>query len=175
MSLYNLIFGTNPFSSTLLQMLGVTEDDVPRYRDCFLNEDGSEIIIHTRTGGGNRDYYESLESWRECNSHSTNEEDWPEGPWNDDLRKIAGFKGDDDDEFDCTYADFRYEVPELFREQVALLKNLGAVQNPAERWQTVLDGLRSRTDTSPEVQRAIAVGEAIMGKIATSFAKSGDE
>jgi hypothetical protein len=94
MSLYNMLFGTNPFSGVLLQMLGVTRDDVPRFRDCFLNEDGTEIIIHTRTGGGNRDDYQAS---------------------NDELTEIAGYKFDADDDFDSTYADFHYEVPEAAR------------------------------------------------------------
>jgi hypothetical protein len=144
MSLYNLLFGTNPFSNVLLQMLGVSRDDVPRFRDCFLNEEGTEIIIHTRTGGGNRDEYESE---------------------NDALTLIGGYKFDADDDFDCTYADFHYAVPEACKSQVALMKDLGAVTNPAERWQEVLDGLRSGDTSKPDVARAIAVGEQLMGQI----------
>jgi hypothetical protein len=148
MSLYNMLFGVNPFSGVLLQMLDVSSDDVPRFRDCFLNEDGSEIVIHTRTGGGNREDYED---------------------GNDFLASIAGYKFDADDDFDCTYADFHYDVPEPFKEQVALLKDLGAVSNPAERWQAVIEGLRSRNTNAPDVQRAIVVGEQIMGQIRQAF------
>lgn len=148
MSLYNMLFGTNPFSGVLLQMLGVSRDDVPRFRDCFLNEDGTEIIIHTRTGGGNRDDYEDE---------------------NNLLTLIDGYKFDADDDFDCTYADFHYEVPEACESQVALMKDLGAVTEPAARWQEVLDGLRSGDTSKPDVQRALAVGEQIMGQIKTHF------
>lgn len=144
MSLYNMLFGTNPFSGTLLQMLGVSQYDVPRYRDCFLNEDGTEIIIHTRTGGGNREDYEGGNNW---------------------LTLIDGYKFDADDDFDCTYADFHYEVPEACKSQVALLKDMGAVTDPAARWQEVLDGLRNGDTSKPDVQRALAVGEQIMGQI----------
>jgi len=149
MSLYNLLFGTNPFSGVLLQMLGVSRGDVPRYRDCFLSEDGTEIIIHTRTGGGNRDDYQAD---------------------NERLALVDGYKFDADDDFDCTYADFHYEVPEAFKGQVALLKDLGAVTNPAERWQEVLDGLRSGDTSKPQVQRALSVGEQIMGQIQKALA-----
>lgn len=144
MSLYNMLFGVNPFSTTLLEILGISEADVPRYRDCYLNDDGSEIIVHTRTGGGNREAYEFE---------------------NDCMKKVAGYLYDEDDDFDCTYADFHYRVPEPFRGQVALLKNLGAVSNPAERWQQLLNNLHSRNDENPDVQRAIAVGERILDKI----------
>jgi len=153
MSLYNALFGVNPFSRVLLLMLGTTESHVPRYRDCFLSEDGTEIIIHTRTGGGNREYYDE-----------PNDEN-QDGPWNSDLREIPGFKSDCDDDFDCTYADFHYAVPEAFKEQVALLKDLGAVTNPAERWQSLLENLRKGDTGNPETQRALAVGEEIFGKL----------
>lgn len=160
MSLYNMLFGVNPFSGVLLQMLGTTEGDIPRYRDCFLSEDGTEIIIHTRTGGGNRESYEKGGEY------------WEEGQIdNDTLRAIPGFKHDADDDFDCTYADFHYAIPDAFKEQVALLKDLGAVTNPAERWQEVLDGLRKGDTSKPEVQRALAVGEQIMGKLTAAIDK----
>jgi hypothetical protein len=148
MSLYNMLFGTNPFSGVLLQMLGITRDDVPRFRDCFLNEDGSEIIIHTRTGGGNREDYEDGNNY---------------------LTLVDGYKYDADDDFDSTYADFHYEVPEACKSQVALMKDLGAVTDPAARWQEVLDGLRSGDTSKPDVQRALAVGEQIMGQITAHF------
>jgi len=160
MSLYNMLFGTNPFSGVLLQMLGTTTDSIPRYRDCFLSEDGTEIIIHTRTGGGNRDAYEKGGEY------------WEEGQIdNDTLRAIPGFKHDADDDFDCTYADFHYTIPEPFKDQVALLKDLGAVANPAEWWREVLDGLRKSDTSNPDVQRALTVGEQIMGKLNAAIDK----
>lgn len=162
MSLYNMLFGTNPFSGVLLQMLGTSTDRIPRYRDCYLSEDGTEIVVHTRTGGGNRDAYEKGGEY------------WNEGQIdNDAIRAVPGFKYDRDDEFDCTYADFYFAVPEAFKEQVALLKDLGAVQNPAERWQQVLDGLRKGDTSSPEVQRALKVGEQIFGQIQEAMDKGG--
>jgi len=160
MSLYHALFGVNPFSRMLLEMLGTSEAAIPRYRDCFLNEDGTEIVIHTRTGGGNRNYYEHPDRRRREDPDSDYE-----GPYNCDLRKIAGFKYDADDDFDCTYADFHYAVPEAVKEQVALLRQFGAVSNPVERWQTLLSNLRDGDKSNPDVQRALAVGEKIMGQI----------
>jgi hypothetical protein len=82
---------------------------------------------------------------------------------------VAGYKFDQDDDFDCTYANFHYAVPESFKDQVALLKDLGAVTNLAERWQDMLDGLRKGDASKPEVQRAITVGEQIMGQLTTAL------
>jgi len=144
MSFYNMLFGTNPFSNILLQMLGITRNDVGRFRDCYLNEDGTEIIVHTRTGGGNREDYVGS---------------------NEFLTEVEGYKFDEDDDFDSTYANFHYAVPEACKGQVVLLKDLGAVTNPAERWQEMLESLRSGDTTKPDVARAIAVGEQIMGQL----------
>jgi len=144
MSLYNMLFGVNPFSSLLLQMLETDEGKIPRYRDCFLNEAGDEIIIHTRTGGGNRDDYE-------------------EG--NNELTKIAGYKFDEDDDFDWTYANFHYAIPEAFKDMIPVLKNLGAINNPQERWASLLEAMKKGDMSKPETKRAVAIGEQIMEKL----------
>ena len=56
MSLYNKLFGVNPYATSLLLILGGPE--VPRFGDCYLNE-ASEIVIFTRTGGNNREAYKA--------------------------------------------------------------------------------------------------------------------
>lgn len=52
MSLYNILFGCNSESAVILKMLGLTMDDVGRFRDCFVS--GDEICVYTRNGGVNR-------------------------------------------------------------------------------------------------------------------------
>lgn len=49
MSFYNMLFGVNSAAPVLLATLGLTLNDVPRFRDCYI--DGEHIVIHTRTGG----------------------------------------------------------------------------------------------------------------------------
>ena len=172
MSLYNALFGKNPFSGVLLQMLGTTEAGIPRFRDCYTNEEGSEIIIHTRTGGGNRDYYEHADRCRaNYREYFGGNDPDPTGPWNSDLRKLPGFKYDEDGDFDSTYANFHYEVPTPFREQIALLKNLGAVADPAARWQELLSKLRAGNTADPQMQRALTVGESIFGMLNDAMKK----
>src|SRR5215469_975950 len=109
MSLYNMLFGFNPYARMLLKMLNVDVIQIPRFRDCFLNTDGV-IVIFTRTGGGNREYYEN----------ATPEN--PEGPWNSDLRKLRGYLGDEDDSYDGTYAHFFYKVPEEYADMADFIK-----------------------------------------------------
>ena len=144
MSLYTMLFGVNRFADVLLQMLGVDVEEIPRFRDCYLNEAGDEIIIHTRSGGGNRKDYET---------------------GNNLLKLVAGYKCDYDDSFDSTYANFHYAVPEAFKPQVELLRDLGAVSNPAERWAALLDDLSKGDQSNPDVVRALVVGKAIFAKL----------
>ena len=52
MSLYNMLFGTNPDSKTILEMLGLDAVSVGRFRDVWVAD--GEIAVYTRNGGGNR-------------------------------------------------------------------------------------------------------------------------
>lgn len=145
MSLYNLLFGVNPTAAVLLKMLGITNiSNIPRFRDCFMNSDGTEIIIHTRTGGGNRAEYEEQ---------------------NAAMREIAGFISDDDDSFDSTYANFRYGVPESFKELVPILLKHGAFVDVAKRWNETFEGIRLHDVSKPEVKKAFEVGGALIEEI----------
>lgn len=57
MSFYNILFSANPMGVHYLKCLGISPNDIPRFRDCYLKDD--RIVIFTQTGGSNRDYYES--------------------------------------------------------------------------------------------------------------------
>lgn len=134
MSLYNALFGVNPLSGVLLKMLSMSPSDVPRFRDCYIN--GNDIVIHTRTGGGNRDRYEHEDLCRSEFPEYFNGEDKPNGPWNADLRKHPWFTYDEDDDFDSTYADFHYKVPEEIKPYFEYLRDMGGeTKPPAEKWQ----------------------------------------
>jgi len=105
-----MIFGANPNSDQLLSLLGKTQGDFGRYRDVYV-EDGM-IVVHTRNGGGNREDYEDV--FDEMSTH----------PW---------YSHDADDDFDCTYANIYFKVPEdKLKTYVALLDQ---GRNPADAWQ----------------------------------------
>lgn len=109
MSLYNMVFGTNPNSDQLLSLLGKDRGDFGRFRDVYV-EDGF-IVVHTRNGGGNREDYEDV--FEEMSEH----------PW---------YSHDEDDDFDCTYANIYFKVPEdKLKSYVALLDQ---GHNPSEAW-----------------------------------------
>ena len=111
MSLYNMVFGMNPDSNKLLEVLGKTQGDFGRFRNVYM-EDGY-IVVHTRNGGGNREDYEDV--FDEMSEH----------PW---------YSHDEDDSFDCTYANIYFKVPEGKEETMMALRGLDGGQNPAKQW-----------------------------------------
>jgi hypothetical protein len=53
MSMYAMLHGRNPDADLLLAVLGLSRDDVGRFRDAFVSD--GQIAVYTRNGGGNRD------------------------------------------------------------------------------------------------------------------------
>lgn len=134
MSLYNMLFGFNNQAPTLLACLRLNPNDIPRFRDCFLQ--GNTICIHTRTGGGNRDYYENEKTCRSnYPEYFDGKSDMPSGPWNDDLRAHPNYLTDVDDEFDCTYANFFFSFPEDFKADLEAVAAKTENHTPNEKWQ----------------------------------------
>lgn len=132
-----MIFGVNEIAPILLKILDLTETDIPRFRSIFISED--KILVYTRTGGGNREFYDSEESCRD-NYPSCFEGDpseFPTKPWNDDLRKHPCYLCDEDDDYDCTYANFYFKFPEQYAED---LKNLNMPEyKPSAEWEKFLN------------------------------------
>lgn len=114
MSMYNMLFGMNPDSDKLLALLGKTSDDFGRFRNVYM--DDGYIVVHTRNGGGNREAYEHV--FDEMSAH----------PW---------YSYDEDDDYDCTYANIYFKVPEDEQVMVAL-RGLDAGENPSEQWAELL-------------------------------------
>jgi len=115
MSLYNLVFGMNPDADKLLALLDATREDFGRFRNVYM-EDGY-IVVHTRCGGGNREDYFP---------------DWvTDHPW---------YSHDEDGDFDNTYADIYFKVPDKDMTMLALQDfNKGA--NPNEQWNALFKSL----------------------------------
>lgn len=136
MGLYNMLFGVNPLADELLAVLGYTRDDIPRFRDCFLNN--GRIVIHTRTGGGNRDYYENLETCKSNYPEYFGKGSDPSGPWNDDLRQHPMFIVDGDLKTDSTYANFFYGMPVEYADKYESAPN---ALMPDQQWEQVFETL----------------------------------
>ena len=89
MSMYNALMGFNPACLLIMPMLGRKQEEYPRFRDCFISEDKKHIDIYTRVGGGNRN----------------------SGYGEEELYKDENFVETFDDDFDSTYATYRFKVP----------------------------------------------------------------
>lgn len=152
MSLYNAICDYNPLAPLLLDLMGLDADDIPRFRDIFVYvRDGTPMIgIYTRTGGGNRDAYETCD-----------------GPSNEKLRQLPGFVSDEDDAFDQTFATFWFN-PVALRDILAAIvaTDLAATERPGTRMKRIIDALNDPTkQDDPDVKRANEVGKGIAEQI----------
>jgi len=117
MSLYNMLFGEGgsevPF---LFGLLGKTPADFGRYRSIYVTD--THIVVHTRCGGGNREDYEDVF---------------------DEMATHPLFDYDEDDDFDCTYAEFYFKHPAEYSE---LLKEMAVgTVTPAEKWKMLFEAL----------------------------------
>jgi hypothetical protein len=107
MSLYNMMCGNNPLYVLLHAIIDTAGElpEIPRYRDTWIRMDGGEpfVVIHTRTGGGNREAYTEQ---------------------NAAIAEHPLYCGDCDDDFDSTFANFTFAVPEEWRDRVSRLHGL---------------------------------------------------
>ncbi len=102
MSFYDIMNnGSNENAHKLLNLIGLTKDSFPRYRDTSLWNNNTEIRVLTRAGGGNREEYQS---------HI------------DELKKNEYYLRDEDDNFDSTYAYIFFKVPDKYLEAVKDIK-----------------------------------------------------
>lgn len=143
MSLYNMLFGVNDMAQVLLKCLNFNASDIPRFRDCYLEKD--RIVIHTRTGGGNRDCYDSLESCKENYPEYFDGTDDPKGPWNSDLQKHPLYLSDEDDDFDSTYANFYFKFPEEFKSDLEAISEKREDLKPSDKWTILLEGMKGNS------------------------------
>jgi len=99
MSLYNALMGYNPACIVFLPMLGRKQEEYPRFRDCFLSDDAEHIDVYTRVGGNNRG----------C------------GYGEEELYKDENYVETFDDDYDNTYATYRFKVPEKWKSDFHLI------------------------------------------------------
>lgn len=149
MSMYNALFGVNPFAGVLVSMLELETEKYPtgRFRDIYLKKNGEEIRIclFTRNGGGNREDYQCVF---------------------DALKLHPNYLRDYDDDFDCTYATIEFSVPKGKIELCEhILEVLGSQKPPMERFQELIDKLKGGDNSDSDVQRAMDVGKKIFGEI----------
>lgn len=123
-----MLHGVNPAKNILLSILNIdtpeSEYSSGRFRDIYVNEDGTKIILFTRNGGGNREEYQ---------------------PIIDKLAEHPNYLTDYDDDYDCTYAYIEFSVPEKAQE---LCKGMATGITPKslfEKTQEVLSQMNNMT------------------------------
>lgn len=119
-NMYNMLFGENVSQSDFLfTLLEKTPGDFGRYRDVFVTEE--HIIVHTRNGGGNRDDYEYVF---------------------DEMMGHPLYDYDEDDDFDCTYANYYFKHPKEFSD---VLKEMAkGTITPNEKWRMLFSALETK-------------------------------
>jgi len=147
MGLYEMMFGINPAGPHCLVLLNLLPTQIPRLRDCWLTEDGTQVVLLTRSGGPNRPDYEKE---------------------NAALRKHPWFILDMDDEVDATYALFRFEVPkDILPKVIEVILPL----NDHKRGTCLFAELTRKMDAGvkpgddPMVARALQVGKQIFAPL----------
>ena len=131
--LYNMLFGENENADSLLEFLNLNRAIFGRYRDCYLNHDGSKIIVLTRCGGNNRDDYDEV--FNMARSH--------------DL-----YLTDYDDPVDETYCYFEFKVPYEFEDQCRKLANGQEPLTVGERFEREVEEMNTPgSDAEKRAQR----------------------
>lgn len=115
-----------------------------RFRDIYLNEDGTRIILYTRNGGGNRESYPHIFSI---------------------LASHPNYITNYDDDFDCTYASFEFSIPDEYKEDIKnIFNSSGKTATPSERFQKLIKDLEAGNKTE-DTEKALNVGEDLMKNI----------
>ncbi len=117
--MYNMIFGVNPDSGQLLEVLGKKRSDFGRFRDVYFDE--GYIVVHTRNGGGNREDFQSVF---------------------DEMKKHPMYERNEDCEDDNTYADFYFKVPEEIVSDSGIDEYKSPREHLAEYCEKLISGLK---------------------------------
>lgn len=173
MSLYNMLFGVNPLSDIYLGTCSLTRDTVGRFRDAYVEKVGDDtksefdssnfcgwvLHVYTRNGGGNRQHYnDEKESGPDCDCTGCIA--------NYQLPSHPLYMSDVDDDFDCTYATFSFQIPPQFWPFLEeLTANVSPETKPQDRWNTLMGKLQSGDDGSSEVRNAMSVMQPVLDSI----------
>ena len=150
MSLYNMLFGTNEIAPVLLFLLDIDQPDEKwssgRFRDIYLNEDGTRIILYTRNGGGNRDHW----SFTHAKYREGGDCPCPGCIISYKLPRHPNYIRDYDDSFDSTYAYVEFGVPEQFKEIAESLVTGKKPESIHEKFSTYIERLKAGKEKIPE-------------------------
>lgn len=148
MSFYNVLFGVNSMAPVLLKILDIDQKngiwESGRFRDIYLNRDGTEIILYTRNGGGNRNCMETTDYSTEKERESADSENCkcPACIMNYNIPKHPNYVKDYDDDFDDTYAYIVFNVPEKYKELCKTVKTMKEPETIYQKYKNLIDLLK---------------------------------
>lgn len=138
MSLYNQLFKENEDANVLLGVLNLNKGIFERYRDVYLNKEGTEITVYTRCGGENRTEFERV--FEIMKRHPNYISNW-------------------DDKGDNTYAYIKFGVPEKYKE---LCKKIAPKEDPLTISEKMDRQIKEMMiPGTPEYNKAKEIGERI--------------
>lgn len=106
---FNFTSDFRPNKKQLLGALKLTEDMFGRFRSVYI--ENQYIAVHTRCGGGHREYYEFVF---------------------DTIAQHEWFSHDEDCNYDNTYADFFFNIPDI---NISLFnESIEEGLNPSDAW-----------------------------------------
>lgn len=131
MSFYNMLFGMNSQADLLLAVIGLRKVDVERFRDVSSVDNGGQITVYTRTGGGNREDYPNIA-----------------------MRSRPEWLDSEDDDYDSTYCTDTFKVPEQWQADVRALGDILANGLRTEFAQHLAATLRREPTEADKAQAA---------------------
>lgn len=116
-------------------MVEVDPSEIPRFRDAYL--EGSNVVIYTRTGGGNDECY--------CETEGDSHEEGCYYKANRDLESKMNFISFEYDDFDSTYAYFRFQIlPEYvdYLEEIQKLTGDNPPESVSKKFQDFIEKMK---------------------------------
>lgn len=117
-----------------------------RFRDIYINEDGSEIILYTRNGGGNREAYFYIF---------------------DILSKHPNYLRDWDDDFDSTYAYIAFSIPDDFKMLISGMITGEKIMTISEKFNKTMEEIgkmsKEQFESDPRFQQIAEIFKEISG------------
>lgn len=203
MSLYNMLFGVNPLTPLLKEMLFLDKvgmEDFPdelswtsedgkkyfdfelvvngdskavkvwkrwkdqlilkecyptgRFRDIYYDKTEGIVVLYTRNGGGNREYYQYVF---------------------DLLSKHPNYLRDYDDDYDCTYAYIEFSVPELYKKFLNDLVTETKIESVSDKFNRLCTEMHSMDPEDFKKDKRFSGVLEVLNAIQKSVTESKDE
>lgn len=141
MALYTQLFGENKEATSILGFANLNREMFPRYRDVFLCDDGNNVIVYTRIGGPNRNNYKQQIK---------------------NIKQHKQFIKDYDDEYDNTYAYFKFKVLPEYLDTTKIMFD----EEPLTVWKLFERHIENAKDpNSEEYKKDLEIAKQLMDAI----------